>query len=260
MAKDILVFGEHPASTGSLIPSLKSAFPHHALRKIGADDLRHGALDDEQAGLLVLPGITGEVSLYPQTIGEDGLKRIRSFIEKKGVVLTICAATYFVCRETRYTPPWGPAKGRMSINHLFNAAAIGPLPSFARQATNDPKYGDVSVIPVQFKTDRGEWRDAHVCYGNGPALYPDPSEHHTSEILATFSGQNDNAPALIRKVIGKGAVYMSCIHPEIAYQDMRAQRGLDDAARVMTALQPHEQGRHALWKNLTDRIKRDMRP
>jgi glutamine amidotransferase-like uncharacterized protein len=238
---------------------LKESFPNHTVRLIAAADLHNGILDNANVAMLVLPGIVGEKSPYPLTIGEEGLKRIHKFASSRGVVLTICAATYFVCRETSYTPPWGTAKGRNSINYLFNAAARGPLPAYARLAVADPKFGDVTVIPVRFKNTAGEWRDGHVCYGNGPALYPDASEKN-AEILATFTGKAGDAPALIRKTIGDGALYLSCIHPEISYSAIPETKGLEDARRVMNALKPHEDERKALWRALVGRIKRDMQP
>jgi glutamine amidotransferase-like uncharacterized protein len=260
MPDEILVIRDYPASTGSLAPSLKESFPNHVMRLIDTADLHAGVLDNPNVAMLVLPGIVGEKSPYPLTIGEDGLKRIHKFASSRGVVLTICAATYFVCRETSYKPPWGTPKGRNTINYLFNAAARGPVPPYARMAVDDPKFGDVTVIPVRFKNAKGEWRDGHVCYGNGPALHPHASESRTSEILATFSGTAGNAPALIRKTIGGGALYLSCIHPEIGYHPVSEKSGLDDARRVMNALKPHEGERRELWRSLVERIKGDLRP
>ncbi len=257
MHGDILVIRDHPASYGTLLPALAQDFPGHRVRLAEAAEIHGGALDDRAVRLLVMPGITGEDSPYPSLIREDGLLRIGAFA-KRGVVLTICAATYFVCRETSYTPPWA-SKTRTSVNYLFNAAARGPVAPYARQVKDDPKYGDVVVVPIRFRDADGAWRDGGVCYGNGPALYPDPGEYNKAETLAVFAAVAGTPPALMRKATGRGAVYMSCVLPEIGYHPVPLCPGLEDARRVMQALQPHEESRRALWQSLVGRIKRDMR-
>ena len=120
MPDEILVIRDYPASTGSLVPSLKESFPGHTVRLIDTADLHAGILDRPRVAMLVLPGIVGEKSPYPLTIGEEGLKRIHAFASSRGVVLTICAATYFVCRETTYTPPWGaPTRPPLEAEHFI---------------------------------------------------------------------------------------------------------------------------------------------
>jgi glutamine amidotransferase-like uncharacterized protein len=205
-----------------------------------------------------MPGVYGETSHYPAEIGEEGLKRIHDFAARGGVVFTICAATYYVSKDTVYEPSWSGRKTHHSLNSLFNAAAKGPVAPYGRQPDTDPKFGDVVVVPVRHKTPNGQWHNARVCYGNGPALFPYDAADPDTDILAVFSEVPGQPAAMIRRQIGKGALYLSGILPEISYQFVQPLASLPQASRLMAELKPHEYSRQALWHNLTSRMNRDI--
>src|SRR5688500_8828021 len=109
MPHDILVYSQYPASTGSLMPSLREVFPAAAynLHHVYQTDIKNGILHQPDSRLLVLPGITGEQSGYTAQLDKAALDDIHHFIStRNNVLLTICAGTYFVCRETLYDPHW----------------------------------------------------------------------------------------------------------------------------------------------------------
>lgn len=259
MRNEILIFNEPPASTGSLTKALADDFHDMTHRMIDSDALHKGALDHPHVKMLVIPGVYGDVSPYPAKIGEDGLKCIRDFAARGGVVFTICASTYYVSRETVFEPDWGARKQRQTVNYLFNAQARGPLPAYGRAPDRaDPKFGDVTIVPLSYKTLSGKWRNVHACYGNGPGLYLDDPFDPDTDILGKFTDIKDSPAALVRHRIGKGAIYLSCILPEIGYRLIPPGQALPYARNLMNELKPYERGRFAMWHDLTQRMKLDF--
>jgi glutamine amidotransferase-like uncharacterized protein len=259
MRNEILILNEHPASTGSLTKALADDFPGMAQRMIDAASLHSGALNNPHVKMFVIPGVYGDVSPYPAKIGEDGLNRIRDFAARGGVVFTICASTYYVSRETVFEPDWGTHKRRQTVNYLFNAQARGPLPKYGRAPDRtDPKFGDVTIVPLLYKTLSGVWRDVHACYGNGPGLYLDNPLDTDTDVLGKFTDVKDSPAALVRHRIGKGAIYLSCILPEIGYRLIPPGQTLPYARTLMDQLKPYERGRFAMWYDLTERMKLDF--
>lgn len=261
MPRDILLYSEHPASTGSLIFSLRSAFPaaDYNLRQIYQADIRGGILRQPDSRLLILPGIIGEDSHYTTQLDKAALDDIHDFVStKNNVLLTICAGTYFSCRETLYDPPWGNRKTQYSLRPLFNALAHGPVQPHGVKATPESHFSDVSVVPIRFKTPDGRWLKTGICYGNGPGIYPDTPGHPDTETLAVYDDVDGHPAALIRQRVGEGAVYLSSILPEIGWQDIRPHPGLEHITALMNDLKQHEAGQQALWRSLTNRIKQDL--
>lgn len=260
MAHEILIYAQPPASTGSLRASLRDAFNGRdfLIRFVDANDIKRGALRGNGPKLFVLPGITGENSGYTDQLDPLALSEIRHFVQSGHVMLTVCAGTYFVSRETQYHAPWGQPKGRTAISPLFNGLAKGPIPEYARKPAPESNLSDVTVIPVQWKNAQGKWVDGHVCYGNGPQIIPDDPNDPNMEILARYQNIAGAPIALLRQRVGRGYVYMSGILPEIGHQQLRDQPGVEAARKLMGELYPHEDGRKKMWDTLISRMKRDM--
>lgn len=261
MPHDILVYSEYPASTGSLTLSLRASFAQadYAIRPVYQADIKNGILRQPDSRVLILPGITGEDSLYPAQIDKPALDDIHDFVtQRKNVVLAICAGAYFICRETIYDPVWGQKKTKHSLRPLFNALAHGPVLPHGIQPGAHNHYSDVGVVPIRFKGENGRWQKTGICYGNGPGLYPDLANHPDTEILAVYDAAPTQPAALIRHRTGAGAVYLSSILPEIGYQPIPPRPGLEHIITLMDDLKPHEMGRRSVWRGLTNRIKQDL--
>lgn len=263
MPHKIFIYADDQAAVGSVLTSLRDSFNRQdfLIEKIRAADIRNGILRDPQARIFVLPGIIGDVSPYPDQMGQAELAEIKNFVTAKpNVMLTICAGSYFVSRETIYTPPWSPARGQKSLSPLFNGVARGPVADYARESTPHSRFDDVIVVPVNFKKADGTWEKTGICYGNGPALYPDDPKDPTVEILANFADAPGQPVAILRQSLGQGALYMSCVLPDIAYHPIPPGRGLESARQLMNDLQPYEAGRNRLWNTLITRMTQDLKP
>ncbi len=262
MRHDILLYSDEGTATGSLLPSLSDAFDQSKfnIRRIGAADITDGVLRAPQSRILVLPGITGDVSPYTAQIPRPALMEIYGFLHKgPNVLLTLCAGSYFISRQTIYTPPWSKPRGRHSIAPIFHGIAKGPVAGYARKSTIDDRFQDVICIPVEYKGEDNTWIETRSCYGNGPAFYPDPENSQDIEIISRYAGVTDRPAAILRHLFGAGTVYLCGIVPDIAYQHIRSTPLQSTyAQRLMEDLKPHEPGRKKLWTMLTNRIKQDL--
>lgn len=260
MRHDILVYSDTGTATGSLIPSLSDSFSkrHFNIRRITAQDIADGALRQPQARIFVLPGITGDISPYTDQMRENALSEIHDFVRRgPNVLMTICAGSYFISRQTVYSPPWSQPRGRHSAAPLFNGVAAGPVPGYARPSGPDCRFDDVITVPVTYQEQDGTWSAARVCYGNGPAFFPDTPD---VDILARYGGVPGEPPAILRRSFGAGHVYLCGILPDIAYQHVTPLQQHESARRLMNELKPEEAGRKKLWTSLTNRIKQDLKP
>lgn len=229
------------------------------LMTVRGGDIRNGILREPDSRLFVLPGIVGEISPYTAQLEAAALKEIHDFVAlKPNVMLTVCAGTYFVSRETIYDTGRMPPRGKISLTPFFNGVAKGPVSTYGRPADTMSDFDDVVIVPVRFKNAQGQWENTQTCYGNGPALYPDDCNDATIDIMARYADVAGNPAALLRQSFGRGAVYMSCILPEIGYQYIVPRLELSNARALMNDLKPHEKGRQKLWNTLTTRIKQDL--
>jgi glutamine amidotransferase-like uncharacterized protein len=262
MPRDILVYADSLTATGSLMLSLQDSFhaPDYKIRRITAQDILNGVLRAADARIFILPGITGEVSPYTAQLPETALREIDDFVSRDhNVMMTLCAGSYFISRQTVYTPEHGAAKGRFSLLPLFNGVARGPVAGYGRKATDDCPFDDVIGVPGTFKTGQGAWEQGKICYGNGPALYPDDENDPHIEILARYADVAGEPAALLRQARGKGSIYLSCILPDIAHHHIAAERIHPSARRLMKDLKDNEPDRQKLWTSLTNRIKQDLK-
>ncbi len=261
MPHNILLYADDKTATGSMTEALKKSFNanDYNLIRIRADDIRKGILRDQDSRLFILPGIVGEISPYTAQLDKTALQEIHDFVTlKPNVILTVCAGSYFVSRETVYDTGRAPPRGKISLAPFFNGIARGPVSTYGRAADMMSDFDDVVVVPVQFKNDQGQWETTQTCYGNGPALYPDDPNDASIDIMARYADVAGNPAALLRQASGKGAVYLSCILPEIGYQYIMPRLELNNARALMNDLKPHEQGRQKLWDTLTTRIQQDL--
>ena len=261
MWREILVYNDDKMAISSLLPSLRASFNQDLfhIKQITASDIHKGILQRHASRFLVLPGIIGEISPYTEQLGNGEMHEVQKFMSHgRNALLTICAGSAFISKKTLYMPPHGTPRGRMSNIPLFNGLARGPVGPYGRACTADSRFSDVIVVPVRYKDMDGTWKDTGVCYGNGPALYPDDPNDPSVEILCTYTDIPDNPAAILRQSVGTGVAYMSCVLPEIAHQHVSPHPGLHNAQQLMADLKPHEPGRKALWDNLTTRIKRDL--
>ncbi len=253
MTKPVIgVFAEPPASIGSLIISLPEIFPQYEIRRYLSNDLEHKGIERD-LDMFIIPGISGERSLYAQQISQAAAAQINARVMDGLSLVLICAGAYFGAQSCSYardgntvTPAWQAS--------FHDAHTVGPIEGYALKPEEGDRYSDLRVVPVRYKgADRKESL-AHICYGNGPRFYVDEANPRIS-VYARFEELPGQPPAVFFQSRGKGLVTPMAAHPEIGFQEISEEivRKEPDAARIKRLcdeLQPYEPGRQAFLAGL----------
>lgn len=180
-------------------------FEEASVRKLMADDIRNGALDD--VDVLIQPGGSG--SGQGRHLGENGRETIRSFIREGGGFIGICAGAYLATADYSWSlnvldarvvdrKHWARGKGTVQIE----------LTDTGRQALKSKEL----QLPI--------------FYAQGPLLapqnHPDIADYETLAIFKTEIAEN-GAPegvmkgttAIARGDFGRGRVFCFSPHPEL---------------------------------------------
>ena len=263
MQHKIIIYESPESSIGSLRPSLRKSFPEpdFCIQQANAADIHNGVLQSPDVRIFAVPGIQGVVSPYPAEFGTKGAREVAAFANRNhNVTLLFCAGISPFVSRTVYTPPWSAPIGRMGLVTLFNGTARGPVSQYARLPDREKHLSDIVVVPVHFRADGDSWQSANICYGNGTYIIPDNPGDPATEVLATFADVPDHPIAMIRHKLGQGTLYMSCIHPEIFYQEIGEGKKLSMARQLTKELKEHEPGREKLWNMFVGRVKQDLKP
>lgn len=190
----------------------------------GGHEIKHTDLrstDLSQFDLFVLPGSFGEVSPYPDLIGESEASLLLDAVEKNGLILwTDCSATYYMHDRIEYTTSAGLHKTRPGLG-LIDGVARGPVTGKALAPTEDSRFSDVVIRRIGF--NYGTTRcTADICYGNGPKLELSASERANPDvkILARYCDAPDAPIAGITKKIGTGLLISLGVLVQISPEDM----------------------------------------
>lgn len=257
----IVIYDDPRAQTSiSCLPQILSeSFPDRKIYTALTDSFMR-AVGENRAAIAVIPGIWSEDSKYYDLMGgAEGQRKLKEFVENGGILMTVCAGSYLVSRRTEYTPPWGKMRERDNPSALFNAIARGPLQGLSMRPDGDEWYDGVHAVPVNFKADDGTWKDAHIAYGNGPALFPDESDHRC-EVLARYSGLPGAPIAAAWKEKGAGAALWLGVLPHIGWQPVGDHASVKKVRRLMDELKPHETARKEFWDGMMDRVRSRLSP
>lgn len=248
----IIVYDDPQAktSTSVLTPALRAAFPGHKIESCKTAEFMD-TLKNGNASLAVIPGIYGEDCPYYDLLGgEDGQKIIQDFVRHGGLLMTICAGSYLVARETRYAPALGPEKSRLNNAALFNAVARGPVNGDGRRSDGPGSYDDTTVLTISYKNAAGGWSRTGIAYGNGPALIPDENDN----LVNALAHYDDDTIAAAWKTEGQGAVLWLGVLPYMGYEKIPPHLGAEKISSFMEKLKPHETGRTDFWTLLVRRM------
>lgn len=169
--------------------------------------LRERGLERFEA--LVLPG--GWAPHQWAALDEPGLAVVKSYVERGGRCLGICAGAYLLARTTqyddkRYDYPLG----------LFDGTAQGPVTGLARYP--EPGQARLSVTAEGQRRGLAALASAPLYYSGGPCFRGGTGV----EVLARYA---DGSAAAIRRKVGKGEIVLIGVHVERPVPE----QGNDDA-------------------------------
>jgi serine/threonine protein kinase/glutamine amidotransferase-like uncharacterized protein len=183
----------HPGARSIVEALEKERVPCRALDRTGltAEHL-------ERLDALIVPG--GWAPFQWAAAGETALARIRTFVEKGGRCLGVCAGAHLLSRETHYE-----GKSHLYPIGLFDGVAEGPVPGLP--AFPQPSPVQLSVTEQGRRRGLGEIEGQSFLYSGGPCF----KGGTRVEVLARFP---NGMAAVIARPCGKGEVVLCGAHFE----------------------------------------------
>lgn len=236
----VLIYQDYHENNAALFCALITYFGHANVSYIDAQDIIDGKLSHETQ-LFVIPG--GADLFYCEKLDGAGNAAIKSYVEKGGTYLGICAGAYYACRELNWAD--GDIAGGRELT-FYDGTAKGPIKAITN--STQPKHWDAAVT-ISFGNIKTK-----SLYAAGPLF--EGSDNMT--VLARYNDLEGHPPAIIECTVGQGKAILSSIHPE--YNFARYKKALyvheNDAyahqKSVAAALQNNNSEQEALWNALLD--------
>lgn len=203
----VALFDDH-GSFGMGIPSVSDQLrkePGITVTRLKGPQIGDGTLKNESFDVVIFTGGSG--SAQSKAIGEAGLAQVKSFVEKGGGYVGICAGAYLACEGFSWgakildaktvSSKWKRGKGQVKIEATDKGREI-----------------------LGFSAGQIDIR-----YANGPiykaAESPVIPDFEPLALFRTELAENDspkgamvNSPAMVAGTFGKGRVICSSPHPE----------------------------------------------
>lgn len=214
MGRNIVIYQDEGVGPFSL-SCLQGFFKNDGVRLVNADAVIAGTAFDE-ADLFAIPG--GADKPYARKLDGKGNTNIRSFVERGGTYLGVCAGAYYACKDIAFH------KGREDEIcadrelALIDATAIGSLPELA------PFYNDTLHSANVIDILAGGKSIPTFYYGGCKFDLRDPDV----KILAQYDIAG-RPPAIVQKKVNKGRVLLSGVHFECNFNDLPRYPAADEA-------------------------------
>lgn len=183
--------------------TLQKLLPFQKVIKIDPVTLKSGSWTNK-TDLLVMPG--GADIPYTQALNGKGNEIIKSFVEKGGSYLGICAGAYYASAAISFDES-GPleVKGSRELG-FFKGKAIGPVLA---------PYDYASLKGVRAAAIRSAEQEPVSFYAffNGGPYFKDAATYERTKVWGYYQLPY-SAPAMISVDYGKGRVFLSGVHFE----------------------------------------------
>lgn len=251
MRHKVLIYRDYGVSDLTNLTKALNTYFHSRQIKIDYTDahaiLKENALN-ENVLLFVMPG--GAATPFLQKLHVQGNEKIRTYIEKGGAYLGICAGAYYACSKIEFekdVPELTIIRQKELLN-LVHATAIGTL------------HQELGILPYMKNEMAGAavdllWEDfeehsAH--YHGGPKF---ESQQEDYEVLARYKTIEGNPPAIIKKNYGSGRVVLSGVHFEDMGEDLQKtlhafQIDYKKANEIAQVLSQKENSRKKLFEKI----------
>lgn len=163
---------------------------------------------EKEAALLIVPG--GADTPYTRALNGAGNQKIRSYVEKGGSFLGICAGSYYSGAYVDFgkgTPL--EVQGDRELS-LFPGIVRGP----ALAAYDYQNESGARAATITWKDTSGLQKgDLFTVYYNGGGYFVDASTKDRTTVLASYEGEGE-FPAIIECRVGAGKAILSGVHFE----------------------------------------------
>lgn len=221
--------------------SLKQNFGREDIYPIDKQHLTPEVLS--RLDLLVLPGIDDETNHYT-TILDGKIDILKDAIENHGLVLlTFCAASYFMFSRIKYLPRSGVPKERNGAD-LIKGEAIHAFSHITRQTLNASPWNDFVMAEVKSDDQPQGLKALNI---NGPTMLVDREQDPLAKTFMRYVAINGDA--IVVKQMKRGGIIASGIHPEISPIHKNLP---EDFAK-------YENDRHIIWFCIKKKIMEMVR-
>ena len=245
-SKIVFIYQDYIHNNGLIHRRLCSHFGAGYVRFCDADDIIQGCLN-EHATLFVMPG--GADLYYTEKLNGAGNQAIRSYVEKGGCYLGICAGAYYGCAEIE----WAKNESDAAICAprelgFFPGKAIGPVYEFIEENDFSKSWCGAARL---FYDDGNMQINTLVSYEAGPVFEGDNDEN--CQILARYTGLPNQPAAIVECSVGKGKAVLCSPHVEKFPRYLQntiydhGNNSLDREKAIVKELEAYESEIEKLW-------------
>ena len=203
----IAYLDERLLSLNGLKDAFSHMYPHASIKNIPVDAINNN--DIKQFQIVVLPGCNGEDSPYPNLLTQSRIDTLKNAMMHDGLVLiTFCAASYFMAEKIIYETRSGEIKERSGAG-LIKGTASHAFRHITRP--HNPQDGLQDYIQALL-TSPMTHSSLKVLNVNGPAFHLNKTERCESFL----EYEEAQGAAGIIQQIGKGKLIALGVHPELS--------------------------------------------
>lgn len=194
--------------------------------------------------LLVLPGVSGEKSPWPDFLPPDKAEILSKTAEDTGMVLwTDCAVSYWSAQEIKYHASNNTILTKKGLGWI-DAVAIGPVIGKGMEYIPQYTYSDITTVAIDYYDVARIPHSTRIPYGNSPSFYLSEQEkaNPNVDVFAHFTDHADKPAAALTKKMGTGLLVSLGVLPQLK-PNLLAQPGLK-LSKATTAQELH---RHELF-------------
>lgn len=207
MIGTVFIYQDYIHNNGLLHRNLCACFGGEHVRFCDAGDIIRGCLD-EDVSLFVMPG--GADLYYTEKLDGAGNQAIRSYVEKGGCYLGICAGAYYACAEIE----WAKNEGASAICAprelgFFPGKAVGPVCEFIEENDFSKSWYGAARL---FYDEGNTQINTLVPYEAGPVF--EGCDDENCQIFARYTDLPNQPAAIIECSVGEGKAILCSPHME----------------------------------------------
>ncbi len=206
MTTQILIY-KGPGANFRCLRALKTELRPLSIKLVGPADL--AASWEDQTALLIFAG--GRDVPYHDALKGPLNRRIRTFVEKGGNYLGICAGGYYGSQSVQFEMGQPLEVSGQRELAFFPGTAEGPAYGKGQFCYESEKGARIAPLSLA----SGELSAA---YFNGGCSFSDAALYPSVNVLAHYRNLPGQPAALIECRVGKGLAILSGVHPEYTIQ------------------------------------------
>lgn len=162
---------------------------------------------EQKTSLIVFPG--GLDTYYHEYLKGTICQKIRSFVEKGGCYLGVCAGAYYGAYQINFDEGGKYATRATRQLQFFEGTAVGPALGTGTYTPHDESLSQPVLLQLYFLPSDFSW-----AYYNGGCYFEGDLKIVT--VLARYAELLSNPAAIIEIKVGKGIALLSGVHPELS--------------------------------------------